>query len=189
MTAESQDLQFICGFRNAPITKSDHHCGETMDQQYAIKHLNELLQLEYDAAHAYITCIKHVDGEDIQDHLTEFLADHNRHVNWILECVRKLGGEPKARPDMKGPLIKGMTSIMSRLGDKNALRVMHQNENLTNSTYDSQVKLEYSPDIQAKLKEFQSDERRHRAWIEQKLAELQEGRLQPSDEERPGTQP
>ncbi len=158
-----------------------------MDNDQLIENLNDLLQTEYDAVHAYITCIKNVDDENILDHLTQFLSDHNHHVGFIAEQVRKAGGEPKARPDFKGPFLKGLTGIMSKLGDKNALRVMVQNETLTNRTYDKEVEKDYPGEILARLHDFQGDERRHKAWLEEQLSDYDETHAR--REERPGAQP
>ena len=159
-----------------------------MEQQELGKKLNDLLMLEYDAVHAYITCIKNVDDDDISNHLTEFLSDHNHHVGRIVEQIRQCDVEPKARPDFKGPFMKGLTGIMSKMGDRKALQVMHQNENLTNSAYDNALKEDYPQYICDMLKEFQSDERRHRAWLEQKLEQLDTRQAEAKEakpEERP----
>jgi rubrerythrin len=160
-----------------------------MEKQEIGNKLNDLLMLEYDAVHAYVTCIKNVDDDDIQNNLTEFLSDHNRHVGRITEQVRQCGLEPKARPDFKGPFLKGLTGIMSKMGDKNALRVMHQNENLTNSAYDKALEEDFPQDICDILRACQRDERRHRAWIEQKLESLKarEEAKEIPPEERPIT--
>ncbi len=161
-----------------------------MDNEQICDHLNDLLQLEFDAVHAYTTAINHVESESIQDRLMEFRADHNHHVARLSERIRALGGKPKAKPDIKGVFLKGLTGIMSRMGDENALRVMHQNENLTNKAYDKAVSESYPQDIRELLLTCQSDERRHRAWIEERLQSFkEEGRGAEAGGERPGTQP
>jgi uncharacterized protein (TIGR02284 family) len=157
-----------------------------MDNQTLCDKLNDLLQLEFDAAHAYITAIKNAESEDIQDQFLEFLTDHNHHVARLSERIKSAGGTPAARPDLKGKFIKGMTAVMSKLGDHNALRVMNQNEALTNRSYDKAVEEPYPADVLAMLREFQSDEHRHKAWIEQQLAAYKEERpAQAPSEQRP----
>lgn len=140
-----------------------------MEGKILCEKLNDLLKLEYDAVHAYITAIKHIDDDEISDKLIEFMSDHNRHVLQLSERVRAEGGEPQARPDLKGPFLKGLTGIMSRLGDKNALRVMNQNEALTNRAYDAAVDEDFPQDVCDMLFAFRGDEHRHKAWIEQAL--------------------
>lgn len=151
--------------------------------------LNDILQLEHDAVNAYETAIKNCDEGDIKTNLTDFLSDHTRHVSRLTEEVSNAGGKPASRPDLKGPFLKGLTAVMSKMGDRNLLRVMHQNENLTNSTYDHALKEEWPSEIRAFLIEFQSDERRHRSWIEQRLEEMEETEARPEAEHRPGAEP
>jgi uncharacterized protein (TIGR02284 family) len=161
-----------------------------MEHDKLIKRLNDLLGVEHDAVRGYETAIKNTDDEDIVANLTSFQGDHENHLSYLTERIKQEGGKPKERPDIKGPFQQGMTAIMSKMGDKNTLRVMHQNENVTNRTYDDAVKEDFPADIMEKLKMFQADEHRHRAWIEDKLDELGE-RLtsRKESEERPGAQP
>ena len=155
-----------------------------MEQSHIVDHLNDLLQLEFDAVHAYTTALNHVDDRGIADHLTSFRADHNHHISDLVKLVKSNGGEPKAKPDMKGPFLKGLTGVVSRTGDKNALWIMLQNENLTNKAYENATAEEWPADIQEVMDRNLSDERRHRAWIQETLDMWGEPAVAP-DEQRP----
>lgn len=144
-----------------------------MLKEKLVEHLNDLLQMEFDANRAYELCIMNVDDKQLRLKLHAFHGDHQRHLHKITEIIIENDGKPKSRPDLKGPFIAGMTAIMSMTGVKNALRVMIQNEVLTNRSYDSAVEFHQFPDdVQKVLQEFRSDERRHKAWLEQRLSEL-----------------
>ncbi len=162
-----------------------------MENKKLISELNDMLMLENDAVRSYQAAIDNIDSDECRSRLLSFQGDHERHRAWIEERVREAGGKPKNRPDLKGPFLKGLTAIMSKTGDLNALRVMHQNENLTNSAYDKAVADGFPADVQAKWQEFQGDERRHRSWIVQKIAELQGEEAAPrqAEDDRPGTHP
>ena len=52
------------------------------------------------------------------------------------ELIVKLGGtRPDRDQDVKGYLIEGMTKLRSALGEKQALKAMKQNEEITNKRY------------------------------------------------------
>jgi rubrerythrin len=161
-----------------------------MDREKLIERLNDILHLEYDAVNAYITSIKNTENEVIVGKFTEFLTDHNRHVARLTERVRAEGGNPANKPDVKGFFIKGMTAVMSKLGDTNSLRAMLQNEMLTNSTYDKAVAEDFPADVHQLMLDFQGDERRHRSAIEQLLEEWKEhAEHKAPPPEQPGAQP
>jgi rubrerythrin len=137
-----------------------------------VSHLNDLLQLEHDATRAYELAIQYVDERGMRLQLLQFHGDHQRHLHELTRFIIEADGTPKERPDLKGPFLAGMTAIMSTLGTKNAVRVMIQNENVTNKAYDAAVEDQYPPGLAKEIRQFRDDERRHRSWLEQKLAEL-----------------
>lgn len=137
-----------------------------------VSHLNDLLQLEHDATRAYELSIQYVEEQDIKLQLLQFHADHQRHLHELSRFIIEAGGTPKERPDLMGPFLAGMTAIMSNLGTKNCIRVMIQNENVTNKAYDAAVEDQYPAALAKAIRQFRDDERRHRTWLEQKLAEL-----------------
>lgn len=158
-----------------------------MDNEKIVDHLNDLLQLEHDANRAYELCIQNVDDKDVKLQLNSFLADHQRHLNKLTEFIIRHDGKPKERPDLKGPFLAGLTAVMSMAGTKNALRVMNQNETLTNKSYDAAVEADFPEDIRQAMTSFRADERKHKAWIEDQLTQLGSGQgaEAPGGEARP----
>ena len=154
-----------------------------LEGKQLISHLNDLLQLEHDATRAYELCIQYLDEKDIRLKLLEFHGDHQRHLHELTRFVIEADGTPKERPDLKGPFLAGMTAAMSTLGAKNAIRVMIQNENVTNRAYDAAVEDEYPPALAKEIRRFRDDERRHRSWLEGRLAEINGESIGLSDEQ------
>jgi uncharacterized protein (TIGR02284 family) len=140
------------------------------EQEKPIKHLNDLIQLDVDAIHAYRQAIDHIDSVSIRETLERFKSDHERHVTDLSECVRSVGGTPvKLTPDIKGYLLEGFTALRSVTGTEGALRAMRTNERLTNKTYDRALTEDLPVDVLAIVRRNREDERRHLDYIERVL--------------------
>lgn len=141
-----------------------------MDTAKVVEKLNDLIKLDVDAIHAYDQAISACTMDELKRNLTDFRADHDRHVRDLSDCVRALGGQPDVRRDWKGFFISGFTAIVSQ-GDHSALVAMQTNEELTNSTYRKALDLEnLSPDVRSLLEKNYSDEQRHLQWIKAQLS-------------------
>src|SRR3954469_11923479 len=93
---------------------------ETLKMADSNKELNDLIHLDIDAIRAYEHAIKACEHEVVASRLREFKGDHERHVRDLSDCVRRLGGEPANKPDVKGFFIEGFTAVTS-LGTHSAL--------------------------------------------------------------------
>lgn len=140
-----------------------------MNQGQTVEKLNHLIQLDFDAVGAYQAAIDRIDVESIRASLREFQEDHRRHIADLSAQVRRLGGEPKDRPDAKGFVLKGFTAVTSMMGTEAALRAMQGNEKLTNTTYANALRESWSDEIRTLLEKNHRDEQRHLAWIEDAL--------------------
>ncbi|HRI69035.1 MAG TPA: ferritin-like domain-containing protein [Polyangium sp.] len=141
-----------------------------MDTSKLLEKLNDLIALDVDAIHAYDQAISACTKDELKKGLTEFRADHDRHVKDLSDCVRQLGGEPQVRRDLKGYFIGGFTAIVSQ-GDHSALVAMQTNEELTNSYYRRALEMpDLSPDIRALLEKNFTDEQRHLQWIKEQIS-------------------
>jgi uncharacterized protein (TIGR02284 family) len=144
----------------------------------AIKALNNLIHLDIDAIRAYEHAIRASEHEVVSSRLREFKGDHERHVRELSEHVRKLGGEPPDKPDVKGFFIEGFTAVTS-IGTRSALMAMLGNEQLTTARYKAALKEEFPPDAKELVERNYKDEERHLVWIrgalEQKIWEQQQG--------------
>jgi len=140
-----------------------------------IEHLNELIQLDFDAARTYEQALEHVDDPRVRDDLEAFRADHERHIAELTHVIEDLGGEAEdIQRDVKGVLLEGMTKLRSATGTIGALKAMRMNEKLTNRTYEKAVRAELPPLALGTVRRNLEDERRHLAAIEAHLGRLGE---------------
>jgi rubrerythrin len=138
-----------------------------------IKELNDLVQLDYDAARTYEQALKHIDDEDedVRVDLAAFREDHLRHIEDLRDTIWELGGLPiEVERDFKGALLEGMTKLRSATGTLGALKAMRMNEKLTNRAYERALDLSESRGLRALIEANLQDERVHLASIEAHIA-------------------
>lgn len=136
--------------------------------------LSDLIELDYDATAAYEAAIERLDDDIAKQRLTEFKADHTRHIHELGQLMRDMGEAPPESGDMKSVLTQGKVVMAGLSGDKAILKAMRSNESDTNSAYErASGRDDLTPEIQAVLDKNLGDERRHRDWIEEYLAALE----------------
>jgi uncharacterized protein (TIGR02284 family) len=142
-----------------------------MDTNDITEKLNDLMHLDVDAVRAYEEAIEKIDNAEVKSQLSIYRADHERHVQELRRLVTGLGGEPEeAKPDAKGLLVEGMTKLRSSMGDEQALKAMHQAEEITNREYRAAVSWEVPSDVHEVLLRGYDDEKRHLAYVDQQLS-------------------
>lgn len=135
--------------------------------------LNDLIALDYDAIDAYQAAITRLDNASDRARMTEMLGDHQRHTENLSAIVRELGGTPSRSSDMKSLLTKGKVVLADLMGDKAVLQAMKTNEDDTNTAYDRAAHRDDAPvHVREILRRNLEDERRHRAWIESRIAQM-----------------
>ena len=136
--------------------------------------MNDLIQLDIDAYHAYEDAIKAIKEKDIQQQLTDFRKDHGRHIKELSYLLKELGGKPiKHSRDFKGIVIEGMTILQSLTGTIGALKAMLTNENITNEKYADALEYKgFTQEVRKLIHDNYNDEKRHLDYIKKKLAEL-----------------
>jgi uncharacterized protein (TIGR02284 family) len=134
----------------------------------AITTLNDLIQLDIDAVHAYRQAIDACQVAEVRDNLTAFEGDHRRHISELEGAVRALGGQPPTGQDFKGFVIEGFTAIMSQ-GDRSALVAMRGNEEITTRRYDAARRASLPGDVIQLVERNYADEARHLDWIKQAI--------------------
>jgi uncharacterized protein (TIGR02284 family) len=145
------------------------------DMRKVIEVLNNLIALDYDAVNAYEAAITRVQALEIREALSEFQADHERHIHDLSEAVEMLGGVARSRPDVKGYFIQAFTALGSMMGDRAALMAIRSDEGMTNSTYDRALEeILWSPSLCAMIERNRDDERRHHGFVIQALAAMSE---------------
>ncbi len=80
--------------------------------------LEDLIQLDYDAADAYQAAIDRLDDRRFRDALAEFKRDHLRHIAELSDILSGMGRTPPKEGDMKGILAKGKVVIGGLMGDE-----------------------------------------------------------------------
>ncbi len=147
-------------------------------QSNLVDALNSLIELDFDAIQAYDAAIDRVSSIDDKNQLGGFRADHERHTRDLAECVVKLGGTAKTKGDAKAMLTKGKVVIAGMANEKAVFMAMKTNEDDTNAAYENATTRHDCPaDVMVILQKNLTDERRHRAWIEERIRSW--GRAQP----------
>ncbi|MFW5824469.1 MAG: DUF2383 domain-containing protein [Marinobacter sp.] len=139
------------------------------DSKEVVSDLNDLIELDYDAIAAYQSAIERLENDSYRRKLSEFLKDHQRHIEELSKLVRKEGGTPPDEGDAKKVLTQGKVVLADLAGDDAILKAMKSNEEQTNSKYEKAVETGYPDPIQTVLQAGLADERRHKAWIETTL--------------------
>jgi len=134
--------------------------------------LEELIKLDYDAIEAYDAAIERLGDLEAQARLTEFRDDHERHTRNLGEHLRQMGRMPPMGPDIKRLLTKGKVVIAGLVGDLAILKAMRSNEDDTNVAYERALGQDLPLMLRETLLENHADEKRHRAWIEEKLSRM-----------------
>jgi uncharacterized protein (TIGR02284 family) len=151
----------------------EHDMGEMTNAAKTVSLLNDLITLDYDAVSAYEAAIDRLtDGTD-KTQLARFMEDHRRHITDLTPLVLEHGGKPVMQADFKEILTKGKVVIGGLMGDKVILEAMKSNEETTNKKYENATReAGIAARVRTVLERNLNDERRHRAWIEQRLATM-----------------
>jgi uncharacterized protein (TIGR02284 family) len=128
--------------------------------------MNRLIRLDLTAIRAYEQAIESAKSVEIRERLTEFIAEHHRHVRDLQGMVVAYGGKPARWRGLTGPLIEGLTAVLA-MGNRTALLAMRGNEELTNRAYAAALRQPLPEGVRALIASNYADERRHRAWIKE----------------------
>jgi len=135
--------------------------------------LAQLLELDYDAIEAYKAAIQRLKDPSDKAQLGSFMRDHEQHVRELGDAIVQMGMRPPSGPDLKQVLTKGKVVLGSLMGDRTILLAMKTNEDDTNTAYERASKRDDLPqDLRAVVERCLQDERRHRAWMQQRIEVL-----------------
>ncbi|HJU18104.1 MAG TPA: ferritin-like domain-containing protein [Stellaceae bacterium] len=128
--------------------------------------LNDLIELDYDAADAYQAAIDRLDDPAFRTTLSEFKRDHLRHIDELGLVLTGLGRTPPKQGNLKILLTRGKVIIGGLAGDKAILQAMRTNEADTNTAYERAVQFrDLTSNARDVLDRGLEDERRHCEWI------------------------
>ena len=135
--------------------------------------LEDLVQLDYDAADAYQAAIDRLENSSFRSALAEFKRDHLRHITELGDILSSMGRTPPKEGDMKALLTKGKVVIAGLLGDESILQAMRTNEADTNTAYERGVNFKgLQANTRDVLERGLEDERRHCGWILETLKQF-----------------
>ena len=133
--------------------------------------LRNLVQLDLDAMEAFDLAVARIENAEYRDQLEAFKDDHIRHSEELSKIVTELGGKASTGPGTKQNVTTGGVVLADMVGDKRILEALKANEDDTNKAYERAVEMSGDqPSADEVLRRGLADERRHRAWIEEKLA-------------------
>jgi rubrerythrin len=132
--------------------------------------LQQLIELDYDAVEAYSAAIERVESPATKETLATFREDHQRHIAELTSVLRNNNVSVPHGPDVKRILTQGKVVVAGLVGERTVLLAMKTNEEDTNTAYERAVAHDgVAPNVRELLRSALADERRHRAWIIQRL--------------------
>ena len=143
-----------------------------MDMEDLSRKLESLAQLDTDAVQVYSDALEHVKDDDVREAFTRFQGEHRYHIDQLSEAIMRLGGEkPELKVDLMGRMADWVTSLRSMSGTSGALHAMKTAEKYHNSHYGEAVKWDVGDaEIATMLSRFYDDEKRHLAFVEERLS-------------------
>ncbi|MDB5407672.1 MAG: uncharacterized protein JWL84_2584 [Rhodospirillales bacterium] len=132
--------------------------------------LEDLIQLDYDAADAYQAAINRLENASWRTTLANFKEDHLRHTRELGDTLSGMGRTPPTGSDLKAVLTQGKVVIAGLAGDDAILEAMRTNEADTNTAYERAVQHPMAASaLRETLEHGLDDERRHCDWILKQL--------------------
>ena len=144
-----------------------------MKQESVLSQLEEIVQVDIDAAHAYDRAINQIQDDIIRERLANFRDEHRKHIIRLVQEITSRGGSPlDPTPDVKGYLMQVFTALRSVSGTRGALAAMKLNEELTHAKYAEVFPQDFPEDVKEVLRSNLSDEKRHLDYIANNLKSL-----------------
>lgn len=132
--------------------------------------LKHLIEIDYDAIDAYDATLARLKSEPYRRQLSEFRADHLRHVEELSAVLRESGQKPPKGPDIKRVLTHGKVVLAGLMGDRALLFAMLSNEGDSHLAYQRATHNDAAPArVKELLRSNLADERRHREWLEEEV--------------------
>jgi len=129
--------------------------------------LNDLLQLDHDAAGAYEVAIEQLEDREHALQIEGFRRDHQRHIRELNDLILSLGGSPSNEPHATAPLKVAMQRVAAAAGDRALLLAWQANELLVMTKYDGYARRAVFWPAEAKrlVDRNALDEERHYQWV------------------------
>lgn len=135
--------------------------------------LCDMIILDQDAIEAYSAAAERIEAEEIKARLLEFRGDHERHVRDLTDIVQGMNLTAPEAPTVNREVAQASMIMAKMGGDRGILMGLKATEEQTNFAYDHAVKHpDLKDDIRSVLELNLSDERRHRDYIIEQLAQF-----------------
>ena len=130
--------------------------------------VTDFIRLEHDAIAAYRVCIERLEAPHRKERVSEFLADHERHLRELGDIARAVGADVPEGTDAKGMLTTGKVKLADIMGGDGAiLKAMSTNETDTVTAYARGMKhADLDVGQRAVFERAHSDEETHKSWME-----------------------
>jgi len=144
-----------------------------METQMLLRRLEDLAQLDTDAVQVYAEALEHVKDEDVRKEFERFQGEHQYHASTLSDTIVRLGGtKPDLKVDLMGRVADWVTAFRSMIGTKGPLHAMRTAEHYHNRRYGEAVEWDVGDEeVATMLKRFDADEKRHLAFVEERLGD------------------
>jgi hypothetical protein len=134
--------------------------------------LNDLLQLDHDAAGAYRVALRELDSPRLRAELEEHLRDHERHIDELESHIERLDGMKMPMPHLTGAFKLAVQAVAAPGSDRAVLLAFKANELQVRDKYERATTQDAPPEVAATIARAAADERRHYDWAVRSLEQL-----------------
>jgi uncharacterized protein (TIGR02284 family) len=135
--------------------------------------MHDLVELDFDAIEAYQAAIERVPEPADKTKLTEFLDDHRRHTMALGRLLEERHERVPTSGDFRRVLTQGRVVIAALVSHQEILEALRHDEDTTNQVYERALSQRDVPEeVRLVFERGYRDERRHRAWIVQRIATM-----------------
>jgi hypothetical protein len=140
-----------------------------MDTARLVALLNDLLQLDMDAAAAYRLALRELESERLRSELQRHLQDHERHIEELKGHIDHLGGLKMPTPHITGAFKLAVQAVAAPGSDRAVLLAFKANEMQARDKYARMADMELPPDLAETVNRAAADEQRHYDWAVRSL--------------------
>ncbi|CAN5670149.1 hypothetical protein BH23GEM6_BH23GEM6_26140 [soil metagenome] len=149
---------------------------QTRSDAQIVALLNDLLQLDHDAVQAYSLAIDGIQNPQLEQDLTRFRGDHERHIRDLTELIERHDGIPVQLSHVPTGAFKLAVQALGNLGsDREVLLAFKANERQVCDKYNRLAEDTNTPDIAEVLHRNAADEEKHYQWAANALERLNAG--------------
>ncbi len=140
-------------------------------QKRLVDALTTLAALCCDALEACKVAVRRLDDVSDLDELRAFLVDHERHIVDLRFLVSRVGGAPPETSEARRWLARAKVVVVGHVGDGAVLLAIASREDEACVAYERVLARGDLPEgMRAILTKHRAEVRRHREWIEARVA-------------------